>query len=101
VGVSFAHILAPEEALMVRAKEGFEEVIGKKKRNRKPGDRWLVYGPGEYFPPIQIQVLEMRKALLRLEFLNIYMFYSPFSFILFIIMALVLSFAIPRRLGYL
>jgi hypothetical protein len=93
----FDHV---EQALMVRAKQGFEETIGKRKRVHKPGDRWLVYGPGDYFPPIEVQVLEMREAFLQIESLNIYMFYSKFSFLLFIVIVLLLSIIVPRKLGY-
>jgi len=81
-----AYILGPEEAVMVRAKESFDD----KNRKRKAGDRWLVYGPGEYFPPVEVNVLQRRAALLQISPLRIYMFYSVTSLVLFVIFLILL-----------
>jgi hypothetical protein len=94
--VQRSYLLSPEEALLVKAKEGFDERIGIKSRARKPGDRWFVYGPGEYFPPVQVQVMGRRSALLQIEPLGIYLFYSVFSLVLFIILLLFSTFALHR-----
>jgi len=87
-GVCPVHILAPEEALIVRSREGFEETLKKRKTQRRPGDRWFIYGPGEYFPPTQVQVLQKRAALVQIEPLGVYMFYSVFSLVLFVMMVI-------------
>jgi major vault protein len=58
--VRSAYVLASEEALLVRARVEFfdEESV-----DHRPGDRWMIYGPREYFPPVEIEVLETRKAI--------------------------------------
>ena len=30
---------------------------------RAPGDRWMIRGPGEYVPPVEVEVSAKRKAL--------------------------------------
>ena len=30
---------------------------------RKAGDRWMVYGPSDYIPPISVSILEKRKSI--------------------------------------
>jgi len=51
--------LAEEEALLLRAKEAFED--GQVKHS--PGDRWMIYGPTDYIPPVQVEIVEKRKAI--------------------------------------
>jgi len=58
-GIQNVHVLAEEEALLLRAKEEF--VVNDKKH--LPGDRWMIYGPTDYVPPIQVEILERRKAI--------------------------------------
>jgi len=58
-GIQNIYVLGEEEALLLVAKEAFEDKIGK----HKPGDRWMVYGPNDYVPPIEVDVLERRKAI--------------------------------------
>lgn len=88
-----SYVLAPEEALIVAAREEFEDG----KRKRRPGDRWFVYGPAEYFPPPQVRVIEGRRALLRIDALGLYMFYSKFSVVLFFLVIL-LAYYVQRYL---
>jgi len=47
--------------LILRAIESFEDTLGKE--NRKPGDRWMIRGPTEYVPPVEVEVVAARKAI--------------------------------------
>lgn len=31
--------------------------------DRKPGDRWMIRGPLEYVPPVEVDVVTKRKAI--------------------------------------
>jgi len=53
------YVLDSEEALLLCAREAFEEG----KDTRKPGDRWMIFGPTDYVPPVQVEVLEKRRAI--------------------------------------
>jgi major vault protein len=75
-------VLADDEAVLLQAVEPFMELpelegepegeVGgdsptKKKKptgvRREAGERWMVHGPREYIPPIQVKVLETRRAI--------------------------------------
>lgn len=58
-GIKNKYVLADDEALLLRAKEGHES----EGEERKPGDRWMIYGPCSYMPPTQVEILEVRKAI--------------------------------------
>jgi len=63
-GVLDVYVLSEEESLVLRAIEEFEDTNSEGKAvRRKPGDRWMVTGPSEYFPPVQVEVLHRRKAI--------------------------------------
>jgi major vault protein len=79
-GIRNIHILADDEAVLLQAKEEFVEEVPVKVMEsssddgvatlsesgtikRMPGDRWMVYGPCEYVPPVQVKLLERRKAI--------------------------------------
>jgi len=53
------HVLDSQEALLLRARESF--VDGK--TSIKPGDRWMIYGPTDYVPPVEVEILEKRRAI--------------------------------------
>jgi major vault protein len=52
-------VLAVDETLLVRAVSEFKDG----EEIRKPGSKWLVHGPCEYVPPIQVEVIKKRKAI--------------------------------------
>uniref|UniRef100_K3X224 Major vault protein n=1 Tax=Globisporangium ultimum (strain ATCC 200006 / CBS 805.95 / DAOM BR144) TaxID=431595 RepID=K3X224_GLOUD len=78
-------ILADDEAVLVQAIEAFTEKVTTSSTTsttndmasnnnnsnaakvadikREAGERWMVHGPREYIPPIEVQVLEVRKAI--------------------------------------
>jgi len=73
-GIQSVKVLAEDQALLVTAREAFVDeayVDGAADTTdrtphdveRRPGDRWMVYGPCEYVPPVVVQVLESRRAI--------------------------------------
>eukprot|EP01129_Flabellula_baltica_P005522 TRINITY_DN200_c0_g1_i2.p1 TRINITY_DN200_c0_g1~~TRINITY_DN200_c0_g1_i2.p1 ORF type:complete len:830 (-),score=247.95 TRINITY_DN200_c0_g1_i2:68-2536(-) len=58
-GIQQVHILDSEEALLLRAREAFTD----DEELRKPGDRWMIYGPCDYVPPVQVEIVERRRAI--------------------------------------
>lgn len=59
-GVQDIYILAAEEALLLRCTEKF---VTADNATHEPGDRWMVEGPCDYIPPVQVEVLEKRTAI--------------------------------------
>jgi len=58
-GIQAVYVLDSEEALLLRAKEQFKEG----KETRAPGDRWMIYGPCDFVPPVTVEILERRRAI--------------------------------------
>jgi len=59
-GIQKVYILGEQEALLLRAREMFlegDDII------RQPGDLWTIVGPRDYIPPIEVEVLEKRRAI--------------------------------------
>jgi len=60
-GIQRVHVLSEEEALLLRAREAhLDESV---KGTRKPGEKWMIYGPCDYVPPVEVEVVEKRKVL--------------------------------------
>jgi major vault protein len=68
-GIQNVYVLKDEEALLLVAKEKLVEAGN---TARKPGDRWMIYGPRDYVPPIEVDVLEKRKTIILGENEGIY-----------------------------
>ncbi|KAF2069013.1 hypothetical protein CYY_009670 [Polysphondylium violaceum] len=62
-GVQTVHVLSEDEALLLSANQQFVEKSGKQEIVHKPGDLWMIYGPCDYIPPIQVDVVEKRKRI--------------------------------------
>ena len=58
-GVQNVYVLAEDEALLLRAKEQYAEG----KEVHMPGDRWMVHGPTDFIPPVEVEVVEKRRAI--------------------------------------
>jgi len=54
-GVQAVFVLGEEDGLLVRAREAFAD--------HKPGDRWMILGPCEYVPPVEVEIIDRRKAI--------------------------------------
>jgi major vault protein len=64
-------VLSADEAILVRAREAFNDGT----RVRQPGDKFFVYGPREYWPPLEGEIVRYNiKAFLAVEPLNLYLF---------------------------
>eukprot|EP00117_Sycon_ciliatum_P000910 scpid34518/ scgid6797/ Major vault protein len=60
-GIQDVFILGEDEGLILRATEGFTDAI--ESTQRRPGDRWMIRGPCEYVPPVEVEVTARRKAI--------------------------------------
>jgi major vault protein len=58
-GIESITVLAHDEALLLRAVEKFNDG----RTERLPGSRWMITGPAEYIPPVEVQVVERRKTI--------------------------------------
>jgi major vault protein len=52
-------ILDEDSALLLLAREQYTDEYG----THNPGERWMVYGPRNYVPDIEVEVLELRRSL--------------------------------------
>jgi len=59
-GIQNVLVLGEEEAVLVKAKESF---VDDKKQPRKAGDRWMLYGPMDFVQPVEVEIVEKRKAI--------------------------------------
>jgi len=59
-GIQPVIVLAEEEALLLRARENFVDDL---KKERKAGDRWMLYGPLDFIPPVEVEIVETRKSI--------------------------------------
>mmetsp|Transcript_21575 Transcript_21575/g.35737 ORF Transcript_21575/g.35737 Transcript_21575/m.35737 type:complete len:890 (+) Transcript_21575:109-2778(+) len=62
--IQSVYVLTEEEALLMRAKEAFKDADTEGKEvKRKPGDRWMIYGPRDYVPSVEVEIWETRRAI--------------------------------------
>jgi len=59
-GIQKVYILGEEEALLLRAEETHTEEDG---TVRNAVDRWMVYGPCRFIPPVQVTLIERRRSI--------------------------------------
>jgi len=58
-GIQNVYILGEEEGLVLKANESFMDG----QNQRQPGDRWMIKGPTEYVPPVEVEVVLKRQAI--------------------------------------
>jgi major vault protein len=58
-GIQNVHVLEDDEALLLSARETFADG----KQVRQPGERWMIRGPCDYVPPIQVDIVEKRRSI--------------------------------------
>jgi len=81
------NVLTAEESIIVQATESFDEIQyneeiekGPQKKKgrsiikRKAGEKWFIYGPKEYCPPCEVNMIQRKRAIFRIEALNFYVF---------------------------
>lgn len=62
-GIQNIYVLSELEALLLRAKEAFNEGEGEQVITHQPGDLWMIAGPQDYIPPVEVEVVEKRQAI--------------------------------------
>lgn len=62
-GIQPIFVLGQEEALLLRAQEKFVDEFEGKQVERTPGDRWMIHGPCDYVPVVEVSVVEKRRAI--------------------------------------
>lgn len=60
-GIYNVYVLDESEALLLKAIEDFEDKEAGV--TRKAGEKWMIYGPRDYIPEINIEVLERRGSI--------------------------------------
>jgi len=60
-GIQSVYVLSEEEALLLRAKENFLDE--REKKERKAGDLWMLPGPCDYIPNVEVEIVETRKSI--------------------------------------
>lgn len=62
-GIQEVYVLGEQEALLLRAKETFAEGEEANLIQRQPGDMWMIAGPRDYIPRVEVEVIEKRQAI--------------------------------------
>lgn len=60
-GIQNIYVMGEDEGLILRASESFKD--SECEEDRKPGDRWMIRGPLEYVPPVEVEVIMKRQAI--------------------------------------
>jgi major vault protein len=58
-GIQNVYVLNGEEALLLRAKETFKDGD----TVRTPGDQWMILGPRDYIPVVEVEVVAKRQSI--------------------------------------
>ena len=62
-GILNVFVLGDDEGLVLRSLEHYQDDTVNPPVERHPGDRWMLKGPKEYTPPVEVEVLATRKAI--------------------------------------
>lgn len=64
-GIQNVYVLGEDEGVILRATESFKDkdAADHKDMERKPGDKWMIRGPAEYVPPVEVEVVMKRTAM--------------------------------------
>lgn len=60
-GIQNVYVLGEDEGLILKSNEAFTDPD--QGVDRRPGDRWMIRGPLEYVPPVEVEVVTKRKAI--------------------------------------
>lgn len=63
------YVLSDQQALLLKAVQHVEQSDGKV---HKPGERWMIYGPCDFIPTVEVEVVEVRKSIPLAENEGIY-----------------------------
>ncbi len=62
-GIQDIFVLGEDEGIVLRSLEAYTDTTVDPAVQRQPGDRWMLKGPTEYIPPVQVEVVATRKAM--------------------------------------
>lgn len=62
-GIQKVYILGEQEALLLKARETFSETTDTTTITHQPGDLWMIFGPRDYIPRVEVNVVEKRHAI--------------------------------------
>ncbi len=62
-GIRDIFVLGEDEGIVLRSLEAYTDDTVNPPVQRQPGDRWMLKGPMEYIPPVQVEVVSTRKAI--------------------------------------
>ena len=62
-GTQGIFVLGENEGIVLKAQEAFKDVFVDPPAERRPGDKWMIKGPMEYIPPVEVEVVSRRKAI--------------------------------------
>nr|XP_040576703.1 major vault protein-like [Lepeophtheirus salmonis] len=62
-GVKEVYILGEDEGIVLKSLVNYEDKSVTPPEMRKPGDRWMIKGTMEYTPTIEVEVIDVRKAI--------------------------------------
>ena len=64
-GIEDIYILGDDEGIVLRSLVEYEDKQTDKSQavHRKPGDMWMLKGPMEYIPTVEVEVVTTRKAI--------------------------------------
>merc|ERR1719282_175983 len=71
-GIQEIFVLGENEGVVLRANEQFKDEFVKPAIDRQPGDKWMLKGPTEYIPPVEVEVVTKRRAIPLAENEGIY-----------------------------
>jgi len=60
-GIQNVYVLGEEEALLLKARENFYDI--QEKKERKAGDKWMLYGPSDFVPPVEVEIAQKRTSI--------------------------------------
>eukprot|EP00092_Neocalanus_flemingeri_P014299 GFUD01015420.1.p1 GENE.GFUD01015420.1~~GFUD01015420.1.p1 ORF type:complete len:861 (+),score=260.41 GFUD01015420.1:161-2743(+) len=62
-GIQEVFILGDNEGIVLKAQEAFKDPFVTPPVDRQPGDKWMLKGPMEYIPPVEVEVVSKRRAI--------------------------------------
>jgi len=62
-GIQGVFILGDNEGIVLRSQEAFKDEFVTPPVDRQPGDKWMLKGPMEYIPTVEVEVVSKRKAI--------------------------------------
>ena len=62
-GIQDVYILGEDEGIVLKSLAEYEDKQVSPSVHRKPGDTWMLKGPMEYIPTVEVEVVQTREAI--------------------------------------